>query len=40
VSTPRDFFNDYVKSAVADCEAEPGAAHRAGATPPEPPVDE
>ena len=29
LSTPRDFYNTYVKPAVADCEAEPKAMHRA-----------
>jgi hypothetical protein len=28
VSTPRDFFETYVRPAIADCEAEPGAVHR------------
>jgi hypothetical protein len=27
--TPRDFFNQYVRPALADCEAEPAALHRA-----------
>jgi hypothetical protein len=27
--TPRGFFDAYVKPAVADCEADPGAMHRA-----------
>src|SRR5262245_50560723 len=26
---PRDFFNQYVRPARADCEAEPAALHRA-----------
>jgi hypothetical protein len=29
VNTPRNFFDDYVRPAVADCEADPGAVHRA-----------
>ncbi len=28
MNTPRDFFKVYVKPAVADCEADPGAVHR------------
>ena len=29
MSTPRDFYNTYVMPAKTDCEAEPGALHRA-----------
>ena len=29
MTTPRDFFDAYVKPAIADCEADPGAVHRA-----------
>jgi hypothetical protein len=29
VNAPRDFFDAYVKPAIADCESDPGAVHRA-----------